>query len=151
VRRPFTRAITTEGFGLVLAFLVVPALVYAASYAGWFIHYGVDFWAWVDLQDAMYGYHRDLRTIDQATGEPVHAYLSQAWKWILLWRPVLYYARYADDVRRVIYANGTPAIFWGSLVAIPYVAYAWWLRRDRVAGFVGHELGRAPGGHDPLR
>jgi dolichyl-phosphate-mannose-protein mannosyltransferase len=36
----------------------------------------------------------------------------------------------------VIYANGNPAIFWGSLVAIPYVAYAWWLKRDWVSGFI---------------
>jgi dolichyl-phosphate-mannose--protein O-mannosyl transferase len=36
----------------------------------------------------------------------------------------------------VIYANGNPAIFWGSLLAIPYVALRWWQARDWRAGFV---------------
>jgi dolichyl-phosphate-mannose--protein O-mannosyl transferase len=136
VRRPFTRAITAEGFGLVLALLVVPAFVYVVSYAGWFAHFGFDLGEWADLQSAIYGYHRDLRTIDPATGEAVHAYLSQAWKWILLWRPVFYYADYGEGVRQVIYANGNPAIFWGAIVAIPYTAFAWWRKRDWRAGFV---------------
>ncbi len=36
----------------------------------------------------------------------------------------------------MIYAQGNPAIFWGSLLAIPYVAYAWWRKHDWRAGFV---------------
>jgi dolichyl-phosphate-mannose--protein O-mannosyl transferase len=136
VHGPLADAIPAEGFGLVLAFLVVPTLVYAASYAGWFAHFGLDVARWGELQGAIFEYHRNLRTIDQATGEPVHGYLAQAWKWILLWRPVLYYADIRDDVRQVIYANGNPAIFWGSVLAIPYVTYAWWRKRDWRAGYV---------------
>jgi dolichyl-phosphate-mannose--protein O-mannosyl transferase len=129
-------AIPAEGFGLVLAFLVVPLIVYVISYVGWFAHFGFDLPAWRDLQDAIYDYHRTLRTIDEKTGEPVHAYLSQAWKWILLWRPVFYYADYGEGVRQVIYANGNPAIFWGALLAVPYTAFAWWRKRDWRAGFI---------------
>jgi dolichyl-phosphate-mannose-protein mannosyltransferase len=136
VRRPFARAIPAEGFGLVLALLVAPGVVYVITYAGWFAYYGLDLEAWLELQGAIYSYHRDLRTIDEATGEPVHGYLSQAWKWLLLWRPVFYYADYGDGFRQVIYANGNPAIFWGSIVAIPYVAYSWWRKQDWRAGFV---------------
>jgi dolichyl-phosphate-mannose-protein mannosyltransferase len=136
VRRPFAAAIPAEGFGLVLALLVVPVVVYAVSYVGWFAHFGLDPVRWMELQGAIYTYHRDLRTIDEATGEPVHAYLSQAWKWILLWRPVFYYADYGEGFRQVIYAQGNPAIFWGAIVAVPYTAFAWWRRRDWRAGFV---------------
>jgi dolichyl-phosphate-mannose-protein mannosyltransferase len=136
MRRPVADAVPAEGFGLVLAFLVVPAALYVVSYAGWFAHFGFDLAAWGQLQQSMYEYHRDLRTIDEATGEPVHAYLAHAWTWILLWRPVIYYADYGEGVRQVIYANGNPAIFWGSLLAIPYVAFAWWRRRDWRAGYV---------------
>ncbi|MEW6060023.1 MAG: hypothetical protein AB1551_07800, partial [Actinomycetota bacterium] len=81
-------------------------------------------------------YHKELHWYDPTTHEPIHPYLSHAWQWILLWRPVLYFARYADDARRVIYANGNPAIFWGSLVALPYVAFAWRRKRDWRAGFI---------------
>jgi dolichyl-phosphate-mannose--protein O-mannosyl transferase len=136
VDRPLRDAVPAEGFGLVLSFLVVPSIVYVASYAGWFAHFGWNLGEWGRLQQAIYDYHRNLRTIDEATGEPVHPYLSEAWRWILLSRPVLYYADYGEGVRQVIYANGNPAIFWGSILAVPYVAVAWARERDWRAGFV---------------
>ncbi len=133
--RPILESIPAEGFGLVLAFVVVPALVYVASYVGWFAHFGWSLREWSHLQAAIFDYHRHLQTTDPATGEPVHAYLSQAWKWILLYRPVLYYAHYENGLRQVIYTNGNPAIFWGALLSIPYVAYLWIQDRDWRAGF----------------
>ena len=136
VRRPILDAIPAEGFGHVVAFLLVPVVVYAASYAGWFAHFGWNLGDWVRLQGDIWEYHRNLSVLDQTTGEPIHDYLSQAWRWILLTRPVLYYADYGEGVRQVIYANGNPAIFWGSLLAIPYTAVAWVRHRDWRAGFV---------------
>ncbi|HSJ49972.1 MAG TPA: hypothetical protein VLA90_01630, partial [Actinomycetota bacterium] len=136
IRGPALGAATAEGFGLVLAFLVVPAVVYVATYAGWFAHFGWDLRAWAQLQYDIWEYHRDLGVVDQTTGEPIHPYLSQAWRWLLLSRPVLYYADYGEGVRQVIYANGNPAIFWGSLLAIPYAVGAWVRSRDWQAGFV---------------
>jgi dolichyl-phosphate-mannose-protein mannosyltransferase len=136
VRRPVADALPAEGFGLVLAFLIVPTAVYVASYAGWFAHFGFNLGEWVTLQRQIFEYHRHLSSIDPATGEPIHPYLAQAWKWILLWRPVVYYADFSDGIRQVIYANGNPAIFWGSILAIPYAAFAWWRKRDWRAGFV---------------
>jgi dolichyl-phosphate-mannose--protein O-mannosyl transferase len=133
--RPALEALAAEGFGVVLAFVLVPALVYVASYAGWFAHFGWDLGEWGRLQQAIFDYHANLKTVDE-TGKPVHAYLSQSWKWLLLSRPVLYYADYGEGVRQVIYANGNPAIFWGSIAAIPYVAAVWARVRDWRAGFV---------------
>ncbi len=135
VRRPLWRALAWEGFPLVLWFLALPAAVYVASYLGWFVHFGFHIRPWLDLQGAMASYHEHLQWTDPTTHKPIHPYLSHAWQWILLWRPVLYFARYSGDVRRVIYANGNPAIFWGSLLALPYAGYAWWRRRDWIAGF----------------
>lgn len=132
---PIWRTMQSESFPLVLCLWVIPAAVYVVSYAGWFVHFGFHPSDWLRLQQAMFNYNEHLSTIDPKTHKPVHPYLAQAWKWILLWRPVLYYAKYAKDARQVIYANGNPAIFWGSLVAIPYVAYAWWRKRDWRAGF----------------
>ncbi len=142
-RRPILEAIPAEGFGLVLAFVVVPALVYLGSYGAWFAHFGWSLREWFHLQADIFDYHRHLQTVDPATGEPVHPYLSQAWKWILLYRPVLYYADYGDGVRQVIYANGNPAIFWGGLLAIPYVAFAW-ATAPRLAGRLRGRLDRRP-------
>jgi dolichyl-phosphate-mannose--protein O-mannosyl transferase len=134
--KPVAHAFAAEGFGTVLAFVVTPLLVYAVSYAGWFAHFGFDLGRWFDLQSNILSYHWSLDAVDPS-GEPVHPYLSPAWQWLLLRRPVLYYADYSmEGMRAVIYANGNPAIFWGSLVAIPYTAYAWWRDRDWRAGFV---------------
>ncbi len=135
VRHAFWRTLRWESFPLVVFFLAVPALVYVASYLGWFLHFGFHWGDWLRLQGDMASYHEHLKSVD-AQGKPIHPYLAQAWKWIVLWRPVLYFARYGDDVRRVIYANGNPAIFWGSILAVPYAGFAWWRRRDWRAGFV---------------
>ncbi len=135
MKRALWRTAQSESFPIVVFFLAVPAVVYYLSYVGWFLHFGWSFGKWRELQDAMVSYHEGLKTIGE-NGKPIHPYLAQAWKWILLWRPVLYFARYGEDVRRVIYANGNPAVFWGSLIAIPYTAYMWWKRRDWRAGFV---------------
>jgi dolichyl-phosphate-mannose--protein O-mannosyl transferase len=80
-------------------------------------------------------FHADLKPLNEQ-GQPWHAYFSPAWKWILLGRPVYYYGAFTDGVRQVIYAQGNPAIFWGAILAIPYVVYAWWRKRDWRAGFV---------------
>ncbi len=134
---PIWRTVQIESFGVVLAFLFLPAAVYVASYTGWFIHFGFHFGDWLKLQHAIESYHAHLSAIDPATHKPIHPYLSVAWKWILLWRPVSYYADYTvSGVRKVIYSNGNPAIFWGALLAIPWTAYAWWSRRDWRAGFI---------------
>lgn len=134
-RRALWRTIQFESFPMVVFFLAVPVVVYYLSYVGWFLHFGWSFGKWLDLQGDMASYHWHLQPVG-SNGKPIHPYLAQAWEWILLWRPVLYFAKYDKDVRRVIYANGNPAIFWGSIVAIPYAAYAWWKKRDWRAGFV---------------
>jgi dolichyl-phosphate-mannose--protein O-mannosyl transferase len=137
LRRAILDALPAEGFGLVLAFAVMPSLVYLVTYVGWFGHFGWSVGDWWRLQVRIFDYHRNLQTIDETTGEPVHAYLSVAWRWILLYRPVLYYADYGvAGVRQVIYANGNPAIFWGALLAVPFCAIAWARARDWRAGFV---------------
>ena len=125
-----------EAFPIVVWLLLLPGVVYVASYVGWFVQFGFDPVKWAHLQGSMANYSENLKWIDPNTGKPIHPYLSHAWQWLLLWRPVLYYAKYGDDVRRVIYANGNPAIFWGSLIAIPWAAFAWRRQRDWRAGFV---------------
>lgn len=135
MRRSFRDALASEGFPLVLSMLVLPAIVYVISYAGWFAHFGFDLRRWAELQSSIVDYHATLRKVD-VSGAPIHGYLSDAWTWLLLRRPVYYYGDFAGGVRQVIYANGNPAIFWGSLLAIPATAWMWFRRRDWRAGFV---------------
>jgi dolichyl-phosphate-mannose--protein O-mannosyl transferase len=134
-KSPLLNTITAEGFGLVLAYLLLPFVVYVASYTAWFLHFGFDLGRWVELQGSMARFHTDLPLVNEE-GQPSHGYLSTPWQWIFLRRPVFYYGVYSEGFRQVIYANGNPAIFWGSILAIPYVAYAWWRRRDWRAGYI---------------
>jgi dolichyl-phosphate-mannose--protein O-mannosyl transferase len=136
LRRATWKTVQWESFPIVVWLLVVPLGVYLVSYAGWFQHFGWSLGRWAHLQGSMVDYHEHLQWVDERTGKPIHPYLSHAWQWILLVRPVLYFARYGDDVRRVIYANGNPAIFWGALVAVPWIAFAWYRSRDWRAAFV---------------
>ncbi|HEX6231262.1 MAG TPA: phospholipid carrier-dependent glycosyltransferase [Actinomycetota bacterium] len=134
--RPIREAIPAEGFGIVLAFMLVPTLVYVVSYAGWFLHFGFDLVRWAREQGDIATFHAELETVNDA-GEPIHPYLSEAWEWILLRRPIAYYTDFSvEGVRKVIYGHGNPAIFWGAVLAIPYTAVTWFRTRDWRAGFV---------------
>jgi dolichyl-phosphate-mannose-protein mannosyltransferase len=134
-KSPVLNTITAEGFGLVLAYLLLPFVVYVVSYTGWFIHFGFDLGRWAELQGSIARFHADLPLVNEE-GQPSHGYLSTPWQWILLRRPVFYYGVYSEGFRQVIYAHGNPAIFWGSILAIPYCAYAWWRKRDWRAGYI---------------
>lgn len=135
VRRPLLRAIVRESFGTALAFLVVPAVVYVASWTGHFVWFGFDVAEWARMHGAMASYHARLETV-KANGEPIHPYLSRAWQWILMARPVVYFYREDAGLRREIIGMGNPVIFWLSVVALPYLAVAWRRSRDWVAGFI---------------
>ena len=129
-----------ETLGILLAFLLVPALVYMASWLPWFNHFGFHLGAWWDNQKAMWDYHKGLTEFaydsKTETFTPTHSYYSEAWSWILLRRPVnLYVLDVGDQVRQIL-TIGNPVLFWGSVWAIPYAAWSWWRRRDWTAGFV---------------
>ena len=134
------RALTRESFGMMLALVVVPAAVYLAAYLPWFDHFGWSLGEWRHLQARMWDYHRTLEWFrpDPETGEisPSHPWLSHAWTWLPMRRPVLFFARYPGDGVRWITTIGNPAIFWGAFWTLPFTAYSWWRRRDWRAGFI---------------
>jgi dolichyl-phosphate-mannose-protein mannosyltransferase len=130
---PLWQAIQQEAFGLVVFLVLVPIVAYVVAYARFFVMYGLDFPKFWGLQEAMASFHFHLQGIDPTTHKPIHPYLSPAWKWILIGRPVVYYfASPGTEITGI----GNPAIFWGSLFALPFVALAWWRKRDWRAGFV---------------
>jgi dolichyl-phosphate-mannose-protein mannosyltransferase len=134
--RPVWHAIRDESFGLVLAFLVVPVVVYLVSYTGEFIGgwgFGLDglkeLWR---RQQGMFDFHFHLDTV-KAGGEPSHPYLSRPISWLLLRRPVAYYF---EGPGTEILGIGNPAIFWASLLTLPYLVISWWRGRDWRAGMI---------------
>jgi dolichyl-phosphate-mannose-protein mannosyltransferase len=126
---PFARAIRDELFGIFLFLVVVPIAVYVASFARLFVDNGLSFSAWWSLQRQMADYSLHLRAS--------HPYASKAWTWLIMKRPVAYYYKGVDATTSAeILGMGNPAIFWGSLLAIPYALFAWARRRDWRAGLI---------------
>jgi dolichyl-phosphate-mannose--protein O-mannosyl transferase len=137
--RPTWETIREESFGLILALGFVPIAVYLASYTDYFVHQASDGGVVAALDQfwrrhlGMWDFHAGLDPVDAATGEPTHPYMSRPWTWILLLRPVSYFF---EDEGTEILGIGNPAVFWASLLAVPYLALVWWRRRDWRAGFL---------------
>ncbi|MGH2682688.1 MAG: phospholipid carrier-dependent glycosyltransferase [Actinomycetota bacterium] len=130
VPRPTVSALA-GGPGLALSFAVVPLLVYVAAWIPWLADRGFDFMELITHHGDMASFHRNLST-ETAAGDPVHPYMSRAWTWLLLVRPVSYYWQGDPNCCREILGIGNPILFWGALVVVPYLLVAW--RRDWRAG-----------------
>jgi dolichyl-phosphate-mannose--protein O-mannosyl transferase len=146
VSHPIRATVRQEGFTVVVAFVLLPILVYLGSYsgrivpdafpteryipgAGW--HYSLpQLWK---LQGQMAHFHETLYAIDPTTHKPAHPYESRPWSWLYLGRPVAYYYRGPGTE---ILGIGNPAIFWFNLLAIPWLAVMLWRRRDWAAGLI---------------
>jgi dolichyl-phosphate-mannose--protein O-mannosyl transferase len=139
--RAFLRTLARESFGLVAAFVLIPLIVYVASYLPWLHHFDWDVGKFLDQQLRIAHYHLvTLRTyaIDPATGSltPTHYGYSRPWTWLVMTRPVPLYWTDEGPAIRDLLAIGNPVIYWGSLWTLPYLAFAWWRRRDWVPGFL---------------
>ncbi|WP_299953409.1 phospholipid carrier-dependent glycosyltransferase [uncultured Modestobacter sp.] len=151
-------AVTAGG---VLSFLLLPAVVYLASYTGWFVNYadshagaracgagecsasvGERLDTWVDTQVDLVAFHQRL--------EATHPYRSDPLGWPWLERPVLAYLEKcttAEDVEEGcavpegtqarIVLLGSPALWWPALLAAPVLLWRSVVRRDGVAASIG--------------
>lgn len=130
-------------------FLVVPFVVYLASWTGWFLsngHYAYDHdlyvhpgqsWLahdWAVLR-GWWHYNRHEIWHYDATLHASHPYLSRPWGWLLLERPVAYYYQTpagcgATSCAQEILGVGNPALWWASIPALIAVTFIWISRRD---------------------
>lgn len=138
--RAFLRAAATETFIMVLAFLVVPIIVYLIVWIPWFNHFGWSLSGFLSNQRDMWRYHTGLKAsaLESATKTytPTHPYYSRPWTWLPMIRPVSFYVQNAGTDVSQILAIGNPVIFWGSIWALPYAGFAWRRKRDWRAGFI---------------
>jgi dolichyl-phosphate-mannose-protein mannosyltransferase len=133
--RRLRRALAEEGFGLYLAFVVVPLLLYLAVWIPWLADRGFDLVELGRNHLQIFDYHFGLELIEE-NGELTHPYLSRAWTWFLLLRPVAYFWRGDPNCCAEILGIGSPFLFWGSLLFVPYLLVAWWRRRSWQAGAI---------------
>jgi dolichyl-phosphate-mannose--protein O-mannosyl transferase len=103
---------------VVVAFVLVPALVYAASYTQYFAkgHTLADWW---ELHRQMYTFGINLHA--------KHSYASIAPSWIIDYRPVWYYFKGTTELRGVV-AIGNPFLWWTATLALVVAPVAALLR-----------------------
>jgi len=135
-------AILYDGFFALVPMLVVPLIVYTASWTGWFLSDGVHAYdhdryvhhgqSWIAhffaVLHGWWAYHRDMWHF-HTTLAAAHPYLSKPWGWLLLARPVAYFYNGdshscgAASCSQEVLGIGTPLIWWLSIPAL--LAVAW--------------------------
>ena len=146
-----------EGIYALVAIGGTAVVVYVASWVGWFrSDGGYDrHWAetnptkgiWVHVPDALRSllhYHSEMLRFNTTLSSP-HSYQSNAWSWLLQTRPTsFYYESFTqgqqgctvDKCSAEVVALGNPFIWWGATVALIYLAWRWFTKRDWRAGAV---------------
>ncbi len=171
LRAPF-RGAFRAALSLPVTFVAIPLAIYIASWSGWFATstgfdrnyaqlHGVNTPV-ISALYSLYEYH--LEAIKFGVGlSSRHPYQSQPWDWLLMTRPVaFFYECYTGPVAgpahycpagysgsewsQEVLALGTPAIWWGSMLALVFCLGWWLLHRDWRAGAVllGVVAGWAP-------
>jgi dolichyl-phosphate-mannose--protein O-mannosyl transferase len=133
-----------------LAFALVPLVVYTVSWSGWFLtdsgwsrHWadgrGTSWPMFPDALRSWWHYHSEMLSFHDSL-DSAHPYQSHPLSWPFLGRPVSYYyppdvtiGRYGCTVAscsREVLAIGTPALWWAMIPACIGLAARWVSRRD---------------------
>ncbi|MGW7378813.1 dolichyl-phosphate-mannose--protein mannosyltransferase [Streptomyces sp. NPDC054794] len=163
-RRPYTAVLKHDTGITFVATVPVAIAVYLTSWIGWILSptdgTGGYFrnWAatdgkggsWAFLPDwvrSLWHYEHEVYKFHVGLSSP-HTYQSNPWSWIVLGRPVSYFyespspgsdgcpADAGQKCAREVLALGTPLLWWTACVAILYVLWRWFFRRDWRAGAI---------------
>ena len=114
-------AVRNQGWQVVVAMVIAPAVVYVVSFAGR-IDGPLLSWPWahgswvrnfLGAQKAMLQFHLGI--------QDVSPYSSPAWSWPLIRRPVVYFQEASGGRYREVLAMGSPVVWWASLPALGYL------------------------------
>jgi dolichyl-phosphate-mannose-protein mannosyltransferase len=138
-------------------FIVIPLVIYTASYTPWFAdthRYNPPLCVderplakqWLCYQHEVFNFHQDLEKFSTKTKsnvtktEPAHPYFGEGYSWPWIGRPVAhaYETAGTGDNERAFEVLGlpNPAIWWLAFLEVPLLV--WWTlrRRDPVAAFL---------------
>ncbi len=160
--RSFVRGGLREARWLPVTFGAIPLAVYITTWSGWFAtrtgyfrDYAATHGVHTPVISALYSlfeYHWQALSFGVGLRTP-HPYQSQPWDWLLVTRPVAFFyecykgpvtgpanycpAHYSGaEWSQEVLALGTPAIWWGSMLALLFCLGWWLLHRDWRAGTV---------------
>ncbi|WP_326808329.1 phospholipid carrier-dependent glycosyltransferase [Streptomyces sp. NBC_01775] len=156
--RPFVAVLRKDALPAFVSLPIVALGTYVASWSGWFATSGGYFRDWADKQGAagswaawlpgplrsLWHYEHEVYEfhVNLTSG---HTYQSNPWSWLVLGRPVSYFYEspkvgkdgctdQAEGCAREVLALGTPLLWWVGCLALLYVLYRWFFRRDWRAG-----------------
>lgn len=110
----------------ILFFVIVPVLVYVASYIPTMTQQSDGINSIIDNQIYMYKYH----TVDVLNA--THPYSSKWWSWPIIYRPIWYYGKnLSNGLRSSIVAMGNPLIWWFGIIAFIAAIIITIKKRDR--------------------
>lgn len=128
------RALREKGPSLLVTLIVLPFLVYAATFVGRLgvaNNTAVTEWGsrFVAKQSDMLNFHRHTIETTIASSPP--------WSWPLIKRPVPFFVNKSDPVVEVWF-GGNPLVWWPALLALVYSAIRWVRKQDprEPAGFI---------------
>lgn len=148
--------ILKDGIAAFLSIVPVAALVYAASWTGWFRSTDAYFRKWAEtVPSAEWGwlpnavrslahYHLEAYNFHQGLSAE-HPYEASAWSWLVLGRPTSFFYESPKQgspgcdtasCTTAILSVGNPLIWWGAAISLGVLLFWWAGRRDWRAGAI---------------
>jgi dolichyl-phosphate-mannose-protein mannosyltransferase len=146
--RPFRRTIWFQMLAIPATFLLIPVVVYVASYTPWFLSSkkyvpprcyvtttvngvarsvpktGLAYW--LCYQREISDYHQHLQALD-AKGNPIHPYMSRPWSWPWISRPASHYnVRYCSPSHTPEPCKPGETVYDAEILGLPNPVI-WWM------------------------
>lgn len=156
IRGWFTGAVLKDGVAAFISIVPVAALVYAATWTGWFRSSDAYYrnwaqtnpseqWGWLpDTLRSWFHYHLEAYNFHQGLGSD-HPYEATAWTWLVMGRPTSFYYQSPEqgtpgcsisNCTSAILSVGNPLIWWTAVVSLVVLVFWWAGRRDWRAGAI---------------
>ncbi|GAA1550612.1 phospholipid carrier-dependent glycosyltransferase [Actinomadura kijaniata] len=150
VRRPLAGTLALESPLAFAQLVIVGVVTYLATWWGWIFRPGGwgrgeassnPLWRPFEALPRLWRYHSEMLKFHNGL-DAKHDYQSWPWDWPVLRRPVAFFYNEpkgecgAARCSREILGIGTPALWWGALVALVVCALIWLLVRDWRAGAI---------------
>nr|WP_255767933.1 phospholipid carrier-dependent glycosyltransferase [Pseudarthrobacter sulfonivorans] len=156
IRGWISGGVIKDGLPAFASMVPVAALVYTATWTGWFRSGDAYFrhwaennpaggWGWVpDPIRSLAHYHLEAYKFHQGLGSE-HPYEASAWSWLVMGRPTSFYYQQpspetvecaAARCASAILSVGNPLIWWSAAIALVVLLFWWAGRRDWRAGAV---------------
>lgn len=114
----------------VVFFVIIPILIYLASYLPYMSSNGTGLAGVIKNQSEMFNYHKNI--------EAEHDFASRWYEWAVMRRPIWYYSgAVSDTVKEGISSFGNPIVWWMGIPALLYTLYCAAVKRDKTAAFLG--------------